>query len=134
MPPIQSTPQNNKLCRKTRQVVYNVVKVRENECNEWAFTILVQQMYKRAAAAMGISVHSVEKIKQEVNNSDAREGSSSYQTPDNTCQCCVKLVHNITDSNTKVIRKTTYNFYSVGKLVPNVLGLQMKLAGSINFH
>lgn len=112
----------------------------ENKCNEWTFTILVQQVYtcKRTAAAtttaMGIYVHSVEKVTQEVKNSDAGEGSASYQTPDNKCQCCVKPVHNISDFNTKVIRKTIYNFYIVEKLVPNVLGLQMKLAESIHFH
>lgn len=106
----------------------------ENECNEWTFTIPAQQTYKRAAAAMRISVHSVEKIKQEVKNSDAGEGSSSFQTTDNKCQCRVKPVHNITDFNTKVIRKTTYNFYSMEKLVPNVLSLQIKPAESINFH
>jgi hypothetical protein len=54
-------------------------------------------MSKRASAAMGISVYSAEKIKQVVKNNNAEEGSSSYQTPYNKCQCCLKPIHNITN-------------------------------------
>jgi hypothetical protein len=78
--------------------------------------MLVQQVHKSAAEAMGALLCSVENIKKRKKKTLMQEKAAAcFSTPDMKLQCHVKLVFGIDDFIPTANRKSVYNFYRVVK-------------------
>ncbi|CAK1591467.1 unnamed protein product, partial [Parnassius mnemosyne] len=110
-------------------MVYNVVQFMKKE-SEDGVQIPLKLVQKRAAAATGVSLRTVQRIAATANES---EMLAVFRTPGKKRKG-VKRVTNIDSFDQGVIKRCVHNFHVTEKELPTLKQLQRKLKDDINFN
>ena len=125
MPPIQSKLKHKKLHSQSREMIYNIIKVTENEALEGHLKTPVERTLQRVSDYTGISLRTVKEIKKEGLKAEAT--GSCFVTPDKN-RNRKKTVVAIDTFDIGVLRRTVHNFYKTHGKVPTVDSLRQELS------
>lgn len=131
MPPVLSKVKHKKLVGQSREIVANVMSFMANEASARYFTIPVQKVQIRTAAATGVSVRAVRGVKKEQGKIERGE-RSSFSTPD-TSRERTRTVTGLNEFDKCIVRRTVHEYYVKEKCCPTIGKLKDKLQESIGF-
>lgn len=130
MPPIQSKLKGKVVHSQSREIVANIYKFMLREARTGA-PIKLKSVQERVVEATGLSLSSVRRIKNELE--DIESGNSvSFSTPHKDRPRKSRKAA-LDRFNEEVVRRTVNDFYLVEKERPTLKKIHSKLKSSINF-
>lgn len=121
-----------KLHSQAREIIWRVSEFMRHEVKQPNNALPVNKCLERAAAACGVSIGAVKKIRKEKKDINiSPEAGCSFSTPKKKKR--FKAVTDIDDFDKCVIRRTVNNFYKTEKSLPTLNLLKNKLSKDLNF-
>lgn len=116
---------------QTREVISNVLTFMEREAEEGKFIIQCKRVHERVAAAVGVSVRTLSRIKSERKRTS--ESGTSFETPNKKRLRC-RPITGLDDFDQCVVRRIINNFYLLEKCLPTIPKIRTTLEREINFQ